>query len=117
MNEALASEIRALSFQLERITGTSRRYRDFTLTGIRAAMRDVIAAKLERAPVPLAGAWVEAPAPPAAINGIGHDAMRKYLVELIGQDDLRDVAVVAIGERAMRRVQRHHEQAELHARC
>ena len=35
--------------------------------------------------------------------------------ELIGQHDLRDVAVVAVGERAMGRVERHHEQAELHA--
>ena len=36
--------------------------------------------------------------------------------ELIGQHDLGDVALVAVGERAMRRVERHHEQAELHVR-
>ena len=34
--------------------------------------------------------------------------------EPIGQHDLVDVALVAVGERPMGRVQRHHEQAELH---
>ncbi len=33
---------------------------------------------------------------------------------LIGQNDLFDVPVVGIGEGAIGRVQRHHEQAELH---
>lgn len=44
MEEALASEIRSLSFQLERLTEASRRYRDFTLSGITTAIRQVIAA-------------------------------------------------------------------------
>ncbi len=44
MEDALASEIRALSRQLERITEASRRYRDFTLSGLSAAIRRVIAA-------------------------------------------------------------------------
>jgi hypothetical protein len=35
--------------------------------------------------------------------------------ELIGQDDLVDVSLVGIGERAMRRVEGHHEQPEVHA--
>ena len=34
--------------------------------------------------------------------------------EPIGEDDLIDVAVVAVRERAVGRVKRHHEQAELH---
>ena len=37
------------------------------------------------------------------------------VAEPIGQHDLRDVALVAVGERAIGRVERHHEQAELHA--
>ncbi len=44
MEDALASEIRALSRQLERITEVSRRYRDFTLSGLNAAIRQVMAA-------------------------------------------------------------------------
>jgi len=36
--------------------------------------------------------------------------------EPVGQHDLVDVPLVAIGEGAMGRVQRHHEQTELHAR-
>ncbi len=43
MGEALASEIRSLSHQLERITEASRRYRDFTLSGLTDAIRDTIA--------------------------------------------------------------------------
>ncbi|MBZ0308617.1 MAG: malto-oligosyltrehalose synthase, partial [Anaerolineae bacterium] len=43
MDQALSSEIRTLSHRLERITESSRRYRDFTLTGIRGALREVIA--------------------------------------------------------------------------
>ncbi|HEX3053095.1 MAG TPA: malto-oligosyltrehalose synthase [Aggregatilineaceae bacterium] len=44
MGESLSSEIRSLSRQLERITEASRRYRDFTLSGITAAIRQVMAA-------------------------------------------------------------------------
>ncbi|HML22862.1 MAG TPA: malto-oligosyltrehalose synthase [Aggregatilinea sp.] len=44
MEDALASEIGSLSRQLERITEVSRRYRDFTLGGLSAAIRQVIAA-------------------------------------------------------------------------
>ncbi len=36
--------------------------------------------------------------------------------ELIREHDLIDVAPVRVGERAVRRVQRHHEQAESHQR-
>jgi hypothetical protein len=36
--------------------------------------------------------------------------------QLVGANDLGDVPVVAVGERPVRRVQRHHEQPELHAR-
>lgn len=43
MADALSSEIRALSHRLERITEDSRRYRDFTLSGITDAIRETIA--------------------------------------------------------------------------
>ncbi len=43
MNVALASEIYELSYQLERIAETHRRYRDFTLNTLTLALREVIA--------------------------------------------------------------------------
>jgi (1->4)-alpha-D-glucan 1-alpha-D-glucosylmutase len=43
MEKALSSEIRALSHELERITEVSRRYRDFTLSGLTQAIREIIA--------------------------------------------------------------------------
>ena len=43
MRESLASEINSLSHQLERIGERNRHYRDFTLNGISAALREVIA--------------------------------------------------------------------------
>ncbi|GAB4527508.1 MAG: malto-oligosyltrehalose synthase [Anaerolineae bacterium] len=43
MDQSLASEIRSLSRQLERITEVNRRYRDFTLNGLTQAIREVIA--------------------------------------------------------------------------
>ena len=43
MRDALASEINALSSELERIGERNRHYRDFTLNGINATLREVIA--------------------------------------------------------------------------
>jgi (1->4)-alpha-D-glucan 1-alpha-D-glucosylmutase len=43
MRDALASEINALSSELERIAERNRHYRDFTFNGITAALREVIA--------------------------------------------------------------------------
>lgn len=43
MRDSLASEINALSHQLERIGERNRHYRDFTLNGITGALREVIA--------------------------------------------------------------------------
>ncbi|HXF59976.1 MAG TPA: malto-oligosyltrehalose synthase, partial [Caldilineaceae bacterium] len=43
MREALASEISALSYELERIGERNRHYRDFTLSGLLTALREVIA--------------------------------------------------------------------------
>ena len=42
MNSSLSSEILALAHQLERITERNRRYRDYTLNSVDAALRDVI---------------------------------------------------------------------------
>jgi len=43
MEQALASELTALSHQIERINEKNRRYRDFTLSGISAAINAVLA--------------------------------------------------------------------------
>jgi len=43
MESALSSEINALAYQLERINEKNRRYRDFTLNGMIAGLREVIA--------------------------------------------------------------------------
>ncbi|KPL87538.1 malto-oligosyltrehalose synthase [Herpetosiphon geysericola] len=43
MQEAMASEIASLSYQLERLTERTPRYRDFTLGGLTTAIRDLIA--------------------------------------------------------------------------
>jgi (1->4)-alpha-D-glucan 1-alpha-D-glucosylmutase len=43
MRNALASEINALAHELERISERSRYYRDFTLEGLRTALRQVMA--------------------------------------------------------------------------
>ena len=43
MTASLASEINALSHQLERLAERNRRYRDFTLNSLRMAIREVIA--------------------------------------------------------------------------
>ncbi|HPV05854.1 MAG TPA: malto-oligosyltrehalose synthase [Aggregatilineales bacterium] len=43
MSTALSSELQAISNQLERITEDSRRYRDFTLSGLRSVIREVTA--------------------------------------------------------------------------
>src|SRR5690606_27916779 len=43
MGESLASEINALGHELDRITERSRLYRDFTLNGLRRALREIIA--------------------------------------------------------------------------
>ncbi len=43
MREALTSEISALSYELERISERRRHFRDFTLNGIGAALREVVA--------------------------------------------------------------------------
>lgn len=43
MRESLAGEINALAHDLERLSQRNRRYRDFTLNGLRTALREVIA--------------------------------------------------------------------------
>jgi len=43
MRVAMASEINTLSHQLDRLTERNRRYRDFTLSSLRAALREFIA--------------------------------------------------------------------------
>ncbi len=43
MTDSLASEINMLAHQLKRIASRSRKYRDFTLTGIAQTLREVIA--------------------------------------------------------------------------
>ena len=44
MRDSLAGEITTLAYELERIGERSRHYRDFTLGGLRTALREVIAA-------------------------------------------------------------------------
>jgi (1->4)-alpha-D-glucan 1-alpha-D-glucosylmutase len=44
MQNALASELRSLAHQLERVNEKNRRYRDFTLPGLTGALSDIVAA-------------------------------------------------------------------------
>jgi (1->4)-alpha-D-glucan 1-alpha-D-glucosylmutase len=44
MQNALASELRSLAHQLERVNEKNRRYRDFTLQGLTGALSDIISA-------------------------------------------------------------------------
>src|SRR5688500_19741006 len=45
-----------------------------------------------------------------------HDALPIFEAELIGEHDLIEIAAVGLRERAVGRVQRHHEEPELHQR-